>query len=81
MRDTDETFLNFDGITYGKGASVLKQLVYAIGTDAFRDGMRLYFQRHAFGNTTLVEFLDALGEGARAGPASDGRTSGWRRRR
>ncbi len=63
VRDTDETFLNFDGITYGKGASVLKQLVYAIGMDAFRDGMRRYFQRHAFGNTTLADFLAALGEG------------------
>ena len=62
--DTDATFLNFDGITYGKGAAVLKQLVAAVGADAFRDGMRRYFRRHAFGNTTLAEFLDAIGEGA-----------------
>ena len=64
VRDTDETFLNFDGITYGKGASVLKQLVAAVGVDGFREGMRVYFRRHAFGNTTLAEFLDAIGEGA-----------------
>ena len=64
IRDTDETFLNFDGITYGKGASVLKQLVAAVGMEGFREGMRLYFRRHAFGNTTLAEFLDAIGEGA-----------------
>ena len=64
VRDTDETFLNFDGITYGKGASVLKQLVAAVGMDGFREGMRVYFRRHAFGNTTLAEFLDAIGRGA-----------------
>ena len=63
MPDTDATFLNFDGITYGKGAAVLKQLVAAVGMEAFRDGMRRYFQRHAFGNTTLAEFLDAIDEG------------------
>ena len=62
--DTDQTLLNFDGITYGKGASVIKQLVATIGLDGFRDGMRRYFRRHAFGNTTLSEFLDALQEGA-----------------
>ena len=63
VTDTDQTFLNFDGITYGKGASVLKQLVHAIGIEAFRDGMRRYFQRHAYGNTTLADFLAALNEG------------------
>jgi aminopeptidase N len=61
---TDETFLNFDGITYGKGAATLKQLVAAIGTDGFRDGMRTYFRRHAFGNATLADFLAALQEGS-----------------
>ena len=64
VEDTDQTFLNFDGITYGKGASVLKQLVAYIGLDGFREGMRLYFRRHEYGNTTLAEFLEALGEGA-----------------
>ena len=62
--DTDATFLNFDGITYGKGAAVLKQLVATIGLEAFRDGMRLYFRRHAFGNATLADFLAALEEGS-----------------
>ena len=61
---TAETFLNFDGITYGKGASVLKQLVAAIGEDAFRDGMRTYFRRHRFGNASLADFLAALQEGS-----------------
>ena len=62
--DTDATFLNFDGITYGKGASVLKQLVAAIGPEGFRAGMRHYFQTHAWGNTTLPQFLAALEHGA-----------------
>lgn len=62
--DTDATFYNFDGITYGKGASVLKQLVAEIGQDAFRAGLRTYFRRHAWGNATLADFLAALEEGA-----------------
>ena len=62
--DTDATFLNFDGITYGKGASVLKQLVAAIGPEGFRAGMRHYFRRYEWGNTTLQEFLGALEEGS-----------------
>jgi aminopeptidase N len=61
-RDTEIAFLNFDGITYGKGASVLKQLVKYVGQDAFRDGSRLYFRRHAWGNATLGDFLACLEE-------------------
>jgi len=64
VASTDETFLNFDGITYGKGAAVLKQLVATIGVDAFRDGMRLYFRRHRFGNASLADFLAALQSGS-----------------
>jgi len=60
--DTEVAFLNFDGITYGKGAAALKQLVKTIGRDAFRDGMRLYFRRHAWGNATLRDFLACLEE-------------------
>ena len=64
VADTDQTFLNFDGITYAKGASVLRQLAAAIGDDGFREGMRLYFRRHAYGNTDLRQFLAALEEGS-----------------
>jgi aminopeptidase N len=64
VEDTDQTFLNFDGITYGKGASVLKQLVSAMGVAGFRDGMRLYFATHAFGNATLAEFIASLEDGS-----------------
>ena len=64
--DTDATFLNFDGITYGKGASVLKQLVAAIGMEGFREGMRHYFRTYSFGNATLAQFLGSLEAGSGA---------------
>lgn len=66
VADTDQTFLNFDGITYGKGASVLKQLVKALGMDGFRAGMRHYFRTHAYGNATLGQFLGSLEAGSGA---------------
>ncbi len=64
VEDTDQTFLNFDGITYGKGASVLKQLVATVGLEGFREGMREYFRRHAYGNATLADFLEAIEHGS-----------------
>ncbi len=64
VADTDEAELGFDGITYEKGASVLKQLVATIGRDRFRDGVRSYFRRHAWGNASLDDFLEALGSAA-----------------
>ena len=52
--------VNFDGITYAKGASVLKQLAAYVGLDAFLRGMRVYFREYAFGNTTLADLLRML---------------------
>lgn len=60
--DVDAAKQNFDGITYAKGASVLKQLAAFVGEDAFFSAARTYFERHAFGNTTLADFLAVLGE-------------------
>ncbi len=54
--------VNFDGITYAKGAAVLKQLVAYVGRDNFLDGVRKYFAGHAFGNATLADLLAALEE-------------------
>lgn len=51
---------NFDGITYAKGASVLKQLAAFVGEEAFRDAARAYFRKHAYSNTSLEDFLQAL---------------------
>lgn len=50
----------FDQITYGKGASVLKQLRAYIGDHAFDEGIREYIRTHQFGNTTLPDFIGAL---------------------
>ncbi|KQV05433.1 MULTISPECIES: aminopeptidase N [unclassified Kitasatospora] len=60
IRDLEDAKLNFDGITYAKGASVLKQLVAYVGAEAFFEGSRQYFKRHAFGNTVLGDLLGAL---------------------
>jgi aminopeptidase N len=54
--------VNFDGITYAKGASVLKQLVAYVGRENFLDGVRRYFSAHAWGNATLADLLAALEE-------------------
>ena len=54
--------LNFDGITYAKGAAVLKQLVAYVGRENFLDGVRKYFAAHAWGNATLADLLAALEE-------------------
>jgi aminopeptidase N len=62
IHDLEDAKLNFDGITYAKGASVLKQLVAYVGQDAFLEGARRYFKRHAYGNTRLGDLLSALGE-------------------
>ncbi|QNP72711.1 aminopeptidase N [Streptomyces roseirectus] len=62
IRDLQDAKLNFDGITYAKGASVLKQLVAYVGQDAFLEGARRYFKRHAYGNTRLGDLLSVLEE-------------------
>ncbi|MFE1233685.1 aminopeptidase N [Streptomyces sp. NPDC058745] len=62
IRDLEDAKLNFDGITYAKGASVLKQLVAYAGRDAFLEGARRYFKRFAYGNTRLADLLSVLEE-------------------
>jgi aminopeptidase N len=52
--------VNFDGITYAKGASVLKQLVAYVGLEHFLAGLRDYFRAHSFGNATFSDLLTAL---------------------
>jgi len=60
--DLQAVEVNFDGITYAKGASVLKQLVSYVGEDNFLSGLRVYFAKHAFDNATLADLLSALEE-------------------
>jgi len=60
--DIEAVEVNFDGITYAKGASVLKQLVAYVGRENFLAGVRKYFAAHAWGNATLADLLSALEE-------------------
>ncbi|WP_116044889.1 aminopeptidase N [Amycolatopsis palatopharyngis] len=60
--DLQAVEVNFDGITYAKGASVLKQLVAYVGLDNFLSALRMYFTKHAWGNATLADLLTALEE-------------------
>jgi len=60
ITDIEAVEVNFDGITYAKGASVLKQLVAYVGRENFLDGVRKYFAGHAYANATLADLLAAL---------------------
>ena len=57
IRDLADVEVNFDMITYAKGASVLKQLVAWVGQEAFLAGVHNYLTKHAWGNATLTDFL------------------------
>ncbi|RFA15996.1 aminopeptidase N [Subtercola boreus] len=57
INDLDDVQVNFDGITYAKGASVLKQLVAWVGQEQFLAGVSHYFKKHQFGNTELSDLL------------------------
>jgi aminopeptidase N len=69
--DGAHALLNFDGISYAKGASVLRQLVASLGDEAFFAGLRAHFAAHRFGNATLADLLAALST------ASGRDLSGW----
>ncbi len=75
VADTTAAFLNFDGISYAKGAAALRQLSVVLGDDVFLAGLRVYFERFRFGNAGLADFLAVLGEAAPATSAGD--LTGW----
>ena len=60
IRDIEDVQVNFDGITYAKGGSVLKQLVAWVGEDAFFQGVHNYFVKHQWSNATLSDLLEEL---------------------
>jgi aminopeptidase N len=62
VKHPDEIRTIFDAISYEKGASVLLMLQHYLGADNFRDGLRLYLKRHAYGNTDTVDLWTALEE-------------------
>ena len=71
INDLEDVQVNFDGITYAKGASVLKQLVAWVGREPFFEGVARYFKKHQWQNTELKDLLVEL-------EATSGRDlSGW----
>ncbi len=64
VANTADAFTNFDGITYGKGASTLKQLAALLGEDVFRQGVRDYLAANAWKNTELEDFMGAMSKAA-----------------
>ncbi|MBJ7394091.1 MAG: aminopeptidase N, partial [Candidatus Nanopelagicales bacterium] len=60
MPDLDSVYENFDGITYAKGASALRQLVAWVGEENFLKGLKAYFDKHAWKNTELTDLLSEL---------------------
>ncbi|PZG67810.1 aminopeptidase N, partial [Streptomyces sp. NTH33] len=60
VHDTASALLNFDGISYAKGASALRQLVAWLGEKDFLAGINTHFERHRFANATLADFIDSL---------------------
>jgi aminopeptidase N len=60
INDLEDVQVNFDGITYAKGASVLKQLVAWVGQEPFMRGVSSYFKKHAYQNTELKDLLQEL---------------------
>ncbi|GAA4923836.1 aminopeptidase N [Streptomyces coeruleoprunus] len=69
--DTASALLNFDGISYAKGASALRQLVAWMGEKEFLAGINNHFARHKFSNATLADFIDNLAS------ATDRDVHGW----
>ncbi|AIV38950.1 aminopeptidase N [Streptomyces sp. CCM_MD2014] len=60
VQDTASALLNFDGISYAKGASALRQLVAWLGEKDFLAGINTHFERHKFANASLADFIDSL---------------------
>lgn len=60
VQDTASALLNFDGISYAKGASALRQLVAWLGEKDFLAGINTHIDRHKFANATLADFIDSL---------------------
>jgi aminopeptidase N len=60
INDLEDVQVNFDGITYAKGGSLLKQLAAYVGIDEFFAGVSAYFRKHAYQNTTLGDLLVEL---------------------
>ena len=49
-----------DGVTYGKGSSMIKQLIFLMDWETFCKGLKIYFKRHKWSNTTLEDFIGCM---------------------
>jgi aminopeptidase N len=78
MVDLDAVRVNFDGITYAKGASALRQLVAWVGEEEFLAGLHEYFVKHAWGNTELRDLSDGTWKPPAVAIYPSGRLSGCR---
>ena len=81
INDLEDVEVNFDGITYAKGASVLRQLVAWVGPEQFMAGVREYFRKHAWQNTELSDLMAELENGQRPRPGRVGPALAGNRRR
>ena len=70
IKDTDEAETEFDEIVYEKGSSMVKQMYYYIGDEYFSKGLKLYFQKYKWDNTTFDDFIGKMVEVA-GGQLSD----------
>ncbi|GAB3484912.1 M1 family aminopeptidase [Flexivirga lutea] len=75
--DAESALTNFDGISYAKGASALRQLALYVGDDAFVAGVRKHLADNSFGNATMADFLGAVEEAS--GRSLTEWTQGWLR--
>ena len=73
--DTDAAFANFDAITYNKGSATLTQLNHLVGPEVFRRGVSAYLKSHAYGNTTINDFLSEISRAS--GLELEGWASDW----
>lgn len=62
VENSNQAFTNFDSITYGKGAAVMKELSHYLGENLFRDSLRAYIKKHQYGSATLEDFIAAFNE-------------------
>ena len=70
IKDTDEAETEFDEIVYEKGSSMVKQMYYYIGDEFFSKGLKLYFEKYKWDNTTFDDFIGKMVEVA-GGQLSD----------
>jgi aminopeptidase N len=62
LKDARQSLDDVDGITYAKGAAVIKQLVKYLGDDVFLKGVNAHLEAHEYGNADLAEFIAKLTE-------------------